>query len=188
MLDSIETATAKSALTPTRVHHSSWVVTDQERTRHFYENVIGFPLAAFWIETVPFEGEELVLSHAFYTLPDGSALTFFNMAEPRFHERFKSPVTEMFNHVAFKLEAKALDLLITRLDQAGFKHMIMEHGYCRSLYTIDPDGLRLEFAVDSPQVDDIVAEQTATAHTTLTEWVNGRRTTNNHWRTEATAH
>jgi glyoxylase I family protein len=188
MLDNVEKTPVVNGLTPSRVHHSSWVVTDQERTRNFYENIIGFPLAAFWIETVPFEGEPLVMSHAFYTLPDGSALTFFNMAEPKFHERFKSPVTEMFNHVAFKLESKALELLIERLDKAGVHNMIIDHGYCRSMYTMDPDGLRLEFAVDSPRVDEIVAEQAKTAHTTLQEWLDGRRTTNNHWRDEANAH
>ncbi|MEW2304484.1 hypothetical protein AB0958_31775 [Streptomyces sp. NPDC006655] len=27
---------------------------------------------------------------------------------------------------------------------------VLEHGYCRSLYTSDPNGLLLEFALDAP--------------------------------------
>jgi glyoxylase I family protein len=188
MLDIVKTHANSTDATASRIHHSSWVVTDQERTRHFYEDLIGFPLAAFWIEDVPFEGKTLVMSHAFYTLPDNSALTFFNFADAAGHERFKSPKTEMFNHVAFKLTAESLDALIARLEGAGFHCMIIDHGYCRSMYTIDPDGLRLEFAVDCPRIDEVTAEQTATAHQTMKEWIAGRRHTNNHGRTEANAH
>jgi catechol 2,3-dioxygenase-like lactoylglutathione lyase family enzyme len=29
-----------------RLHHAAWVTRDQEATRHFYEDIIGLPLAA----------------------------------------------------------------------------------------------------------------------------------------------
>jgi catechol 2,3-dioxygenase-like lactoylglutathione lyase family enzyme len=35
---------------PSRVHHHAWVVEDQARTRHFYEDVLGLPLVATWCE------------------------------------------------------------------------------------------------------------------------------------------
>jgi catechol 2,3-dioxygenase-like lactoylglutathione lyase family enzyme len=35
---------------PQRLHHNAYVCADQERTRHFYEDILGLPLIATWIE------------------------------------------------------------------------------------------------------------------------------------------
>ena len=51
---------------------------------------------------------------------------------------------------------------------------MLEHGYCRSLYTEDPNGMLLEFTVDVPEADEIAAERRADAHETLKRWL-GRR-------------
>ena len=48
---------------------------------HFYEDIIGLPLRATWIESTEFKGEKLVFSHTFYGIADGGALAFFNFAE-----------------------------------------------------------------------------------------------------------
>jgi len=170
----------KAQLLPARLHHNAWVVEDQERTRQFYEDVLGMPLVQFWIEDVPFEGG--VLSHAFYGMSDGSALAFFCMASPKAHEKFKSPVTELFNHVALKVDRETQDRLLERINAAGYKNFSIEHGYCRSLYVTDPDGLRLEFTLDAANVEEINAVQARTARETLNKWVAGYRTSNNQWR------
>jgi glyoxylase I family protein len=169
-------------LLPVRLHHNAWVVEDQARTRHFYEDVLGMPLTQFWIEEAPFEGQKLVLSHAFYGMQDGSALAFFCMAEPKYHERFKSPVTEMFNHVALKVDRATQDRLLERIIAAGYKNFSIEHGYCRSVYVTDPDGLRLEFTLDALNVEEINSVQARTARETLDKWIAGHRETNNNWR------
>ena len=66
---------------PTRLHHHAYVTGDQEATRHFYEDILGIPLVALWIENEEFQGTPVVFSHAFYELADGSALAFFNFAD-----------------------------------------------------------------------------------------------------------
>lgn len=167
---------------PSRLHHTAWVVEDQERTRAFYEDVLGFPLVAFWVEVEPFGDDTLVLSHSFFGLEDGSALAFFNMADERFHERFKSPKTEMFNHVALNVDKDTQEAIKTRVDEAGIPSYIIDHGYCHSLYVVDPDGLRLEFAVDAPNVEAIDKNQRSTAHESLRKWMEGRRDSNNTYR------
>lgn len=173
-------AIAKATL-PSRLHHTAWVVEDQERTRAFYEDVLGFELTAFWIEKgPPSRGKRLILSHAFYGMPDGSALAFFCMAEPEDHEIFKSPKTEAFNHIALNVDEATQDRLQQALIAAGYPHMSMEHGYCKSLYAIDPDGLRLEFAKDVGDVDRINAEQYRDARGWLQKWTAGHREPNNH--------
>jgi hypothetical protein len=59
---------------------------------------------------------------------------------------------------------------------------VLEHGYCRSLYTEDPNGMLLEFTVDVPEVDDIAVAQQANAHETLKRWLAGDHTSNNMYR------
>lgn len=167
---------------PQRLHHNAWVVVDQERTRAFYEDTLGIPLTAFWIETEQFEGQDLVLSHAFYGLEDGSALAFFSMADPEVHEKFKSPATEIFNHVALTVDETTQSELRSRMEAAGLFNFTIDHGYCESLYTMDPDGLRLEFAVDSANADQINAAQLKTAHSSLKAWMAGERASNNNVR------
>ena len=41
---------AAAAVTSIRMHHSAYVSADPERTRVFYEDIIGLPLSGFWIE------------------------------------------------------------------------------------------------------------------------------------------
>ena len=175
----INTAAGDGVRQPARLHHTAWVVEDQERTRAFYEDVLGFQLTAFWIEGAPLRGKRTILSHAFYGLEDGSALAFFCLADKDDHEVFKSPKTELFNHVALNVSEAVQDRLLKSLVESGYKNFSIEHGYCKSLYVTDPDGLNLEFAVDTADIDRINAEQLRDARSWLTRWNNGEREPNN---------
>ena len=44
------TTSSSEGLGPNRLHHAAWVTLDSEATRHFYEDVLGVPLAATWCE------------------------------------------------------------------------------------------------------------------------------------------
>jgi glyoxylase I family protein len=181
MTDVLERVTSHSNTVrmPERLHHTAWVVEDQERTRAFYEDVLGFKLTAFWIEAAPLRGKRTVLSHAFYGLEDGGALAFFCLAEKDDHEIFKSPKTELFNHIALKVDEATQDRLLKALIDSGYKNFSIEHGYCKSLYVTDPDGLNLEFAIDAHDVDRINSEQLRDARDWLTRWNHGEREPNN---------
>ena len=63
---------------PMRLHHHAYTTDDHERNRQFYEDVLGLPLVAMYVEREFLEGEWVELGHAFYGLGDGSALAFFN--------------------------------------------------------------------------------------------------------------
>jgi len=171
--------TSEQSTTPHGLHHNAYVVADQERTRAFYEDLLGFPLTQFWIESNTMRGELITLSHAFYTMTNGSSLAFFNFADEKFQKRFASPETQVFNHLALKVDRPTQEALIARLEGSDYERFTIEHGYCSSLYVQDPDGLRLEFTLDADDIEDIKAEQLTTAHTTLNEWMNGRREPNN---------
>jgi glyoxylase I family protein len=59
---------------------------------------------------------------------------------------------------------------------------VLEHGYCRSLYTEDPNGMLLEFTVDVPEADQIAEIRQQDAHETLRRWLAGDHTGNNMFR------
>lgn len=174
---------ATSARLPTRMHHHAYVVADQERTRHFYEDIIGLPLRATWIETEHLNGETLVFSHTFYGLADDSALAFFNFADKDIQARFNlGPQKNLCYHIALAVDAETQQQIIDRCNAADVKSTVIDHGYCKSLYVTDPDGLQVEFTVDAPNVAAINEYQRKIAHQSLKAWQSGDTRPNNNVR------
>jgi glyoxylase I family protein len=175
-----------TAKLPSRLHHTAYVSSNLERTRAFYEDVIGLPLLAAWCESDELFGAVRTYCHLFFGLADGGALAFFQFANKGDQERFgpKMPETP-FHHVALKVQAEVQADIERRLKAAGYAHpkmYVLEHGYCRSLYAEDPDGMLLEFTVDHPDVERINAARCATARADLRRWLSGDHTSNNTYR------
>jgi glyoxylase I family protein len=173
---------------PQRLHHTAYVCRDLEATRKFYEDILGWPMVAAWREHDFVFGADVTYCHIFFQLADGSLLAFFRFDAPEHQERFAqygphSP----FIHLAFKADAATQNEIQRRLEAAGYETNAIHHGYCRSLYATDPNGLNLEFTVDSPKWDEITAKRAASAHDDLRRWLGGDRSTNNEWREEAHA-
>jgi glyoxylase I family protein len=167
---------------PSRVHHHAFVVQDQERTRRFYEDVLGIPLTATWCEEEDVGGGRRTFCHTFYELADGSALAFFQFADPREGEAFRAAPISPFDHLALCVDAATQAEIAERLRAAGIRQQEIEHGYCHSLYVQDPDGLLLEFTVDPPDIAEIARVRRADAHAELRRWLAGDHTSNNRWR------
>jgi glyoxylase I family protein len=169
--------------TPSRLHHNAYVTRDMAATRHFYEDLIGMPLIATWCEKSHLFGAERVYCHCFFGLEDGGALAFFQFASDDDQERFGPEMPQSpFHHIALRVEKHQQDTLLRRLEAAGYGEpdlQVHEHGYCRSLYVRDPNGLRVEFTVDHPEVDTINAEQRARARQELERWLAGDHAPNN---------
>ncbi len=164
---------------PRRLHHAAYVSADQERTRHFYEDVLGMPLVAFWIEQNELDGVPHSYSHAFYGLADGSALAFFNFADPEQQQVYAAKKQSLFVHLAMETDQQTQDGIRARLEEAGIAYMHMDHGFCVSIYVEDPDGQLVEFTVDAPQAAAVDLWQRRSAHDALHRWRTGDRTPNN---------
>jgi glyoxylase I family protein len=169
-----------------RLHHNAYVTRDQEATRAFYEDLLGFPLVATWSEADELFGALRVYCHTFFALGDGSALAFFQFANEDDERQFDPEVTPTpFRHIAMKVDADGQAELERRLKDADWKPdmtFVLDHGYCRSLYTEDPNGLLVEFTVDADNADEIAEERAADAHETLKRWLAGDHTSNNVYR------
>jgi catechol 2,3-dioxygenase-like lactoylglutathione lyase family enzyme len=168
---------------PLRLHHYAWVTKDHEANRRFFEDILGMPLVATWCERayVAEVGRELEYCHAFYGLADGGAVAFFQFADPALFELFKAqhPRQARFGHIALKVDRATFDDTERRLKAAGLKYRVTDHGYCRSLYVMTPDELKLEYTLDPDNVADIDSRRRADAHAELKRWLAGDRTPNN---------
>ncbi len=172
---------------PERLHHTAYVTKDQEATRHFYEDIIGLPLIATWCEADELFGAVRVYCHTFYGLGDGGALAFFQFADPKDQEQFGPQIPQTpFKHIALRVNEETQRAIHERLIANNLDNVfVLEHGYCRSLYCTDPNGMGLEFTLDHPDVDKITADRKVDAHQELRRWLAGDHTSNNNYRSEA---
>ena len=174
---------------PSRLHHTAYVSSNLEATRAFYEDVIGLPLMATWCESDMLFGAERTYAHCFFGLGDGSALAFFQFVRPEDQKLFGPKMPESpFHHIALNVNKEVQEGIEKRLRAAGYAEpriYILEHGYCRSLYVADPDGMICEFTVDHPDVEKINALKLKSAHADLKAWLAGNHKSNNMFRTES---
>ena len=181
---------AALAKLPSRLHHTAYVARDLEVTRKFYEDVIGLPLVATWCEVDQLFGAERVYCHLFFGIGDGGALAFFNFAKPEDQKQFGPEMPfSPFHHIALNVDEDTQADIERRLAEAGYappQTFVLEHGYCRSVYVTDPNGLILEFTLDHPNADQIARTRRANAHAELKRWLAGDHTSNNTYRPEST--
>jgi glyoxylase I family protein len=171
---------------PSRLHHTAYVTRDQEKTRKFYEEVIGLPLVATWCESDELFGKVRTYVHTFFAIGDGGALAFFQFADPKDQEEFgpKMPASP-FHHIALAVDPETQAGIEARIAKAGIKPpetYVLEHGYCRSVYVNDPNGLILEFTLDHPDAAKINKTRLADAHQELRRWLAGDHHSNNMFR------
>ena len=167
-----------SELRPARLHHHAFVVADQEQTRRFYEDVIGLPLVDTWCE----HDGRTAFCHTFFELGDGSALAFFQFADPAVHAANATPSTSVYDHVALHATPEVQSAIEARAEAAGVPTLTIDHGYCTSLYATDPDGLIVEITVDHPDAVAGAAARRQKAHDELGRWLAGDHADNNTYR------
>jgi len=176
------------AARPTRLHHTAYVPRDLEKTRAFYEDIIGLPLVATWRESDELFGEIRTYCHCFFELEDGSALAFFQFVSERDQALFGPAMPgSPFHHIALHVDAATQDAIAARIARAGYtapETYILEHGYCRSLYVKDPSGMIVELTCDAPDAvrPEQVQARRETAQKTLAEWLAGNHASNNTYR------
>ena len=109
--------------------------------------------------------------HIFFQMRDGSYIAFFDLGDGE--ASAPSPNTPSWvNHIAFAVSSvDALKTAKARLEAHGIDVLgITDHGFIKSIYFFDPNGLRLEFSchMDSAQQ---TAGHASTAHEDLKKWI-----------------
>lgn len=172
--------------TPKRLHHTAYVTRDMEATRKFYEDVVGLPLISTFCEQDVLFGKERTYIHCFFGMPDGSALAFFQFADPGDQAEFGPKMPESpFHHVALYVDRDTQKTIEKRIAAAGYSEpdtYVLEHGYCRSVYVKDPNGMIVEFVLDDADAVKDAGEWRAKAGSELKRWLAGDHTINNVYR------
>ena len=146
-LERVRTAIRDRNLHPTRdrepttargVHHVALISSDVERTVHFYQDLLGFPLTEMF-ENRDYHGS----THFFFDIGNGNLLAFFDL--PGLDLGAYAEVLGGLHHLAISMPPDKWDDAKQRLDDAGIEY---KHVDGSSLYFRDPDGARLELISD----------------------------------------
>ena len=75
------------------------------------------------------------------------------------------------NHLALKVPSvKDVEIMKARLEANGGNVVgITDHGFVKSIYFFDPNGIRLEFTAETATQDEL-KEYARTAHSALATW------------------
>ena len=164
-----------------QLHHYAYKARDAEETRHFYEDILGLPLYhIIQSDYVPSTGEYCPYTHFFFRLQDGSFIAFFDLGDDVKAE--PSPNTPLWvNHIAFRVNTvQELENTKRRLEAHGVKVLgVTDHHIFKSIYFFDPNGIRLELAVQLADATQMAKDSTV-AHARLNEWTTRKA----QWRKE----
>lgn len=157
------------------LYHFAYPCRDAEETRHFYEDILGLPLVnCMMCETVPSTGEDQPYVHFFFEMGDGSYIAFFDLGGDDKPE--PSPNTpDWVQHFAIETGSEDDVLALRdRLLEHGVKTTaLVDHGFVRSIYFFDPNGLRLEIAARTEE-PGFLSAAASEAHGILNAW-NARK-------------
>lgn len=136
------------------IHHIAYACRDIEKTTEYYE-ALGFPLV--YTEVSPPAPNGGFLRHIFFDTGDGSCLAFFDVHGVGEQPDWKSEISTgnglpvWVNHIAFTATAERQAEVRARMDAAGHTPLMdIDHGWCHSLYYVDPNGIMIEFCRDTP--------------------------------------
>jgi catechol 2,3-dioxygenase-like lactoylglutathione lyase family enzyme len=138
------------------VHHVAFASRDPEATYAFYNGVLGMPLT----HTEVHRQGDGYFRHFFFDMGDGGQLAFFEVSNVGEKPDYSTQISVgvglpvWVNHLAFRLDTlDELAAMTRRLKRSGVEQLHeIDHGWCRSLYMLDPNGIMVEFCVTTDAV------------------------------------
>jgi catechol 2,3-dioxygenase-like lactoylglutathione lyase family enzyme len=134
-------------------HHLALATRDIGAIHDFYEGVMGFELVKVEIAKVMAGGWA---KHYFYRMGgnDSCFIAFWEMHDVPGGEDFETSLSKAaglpdeMNHVAFAVSSvEELDARRAQWTKAGKSVMEVDHNWCRSIYTKDPNDNLVEFCL-----------------------------------------
>ena len=159
-----------------RIHHVAYRCNDAKQTVEWYQKHLGMDFVlAIAEDNVPSTGAPDPYMHVFLDAGQGNVLAFFELPNaPPMGRDGNTP--EWVQHIAFKVAS--LDALMAakaRLEAGGVEVLgPTEHTIFKSIYFFDPNGHRLELAVDTA-TPEMNAELDKVKWAMLEEWSRTKR-------------
>lgn len=150
------------------VHHIALLARDLAATHRFYSEVMGFTLVKVMAVPLKPGSPGSWARHAFYRTgarSDADLIAFWELNDPALREVRTDISTALglpawVNHLAFEApSAEALEGLIARWLDHGLEVTEVDHEFCRSIYTMDPNGIMVEYCLNTrPFTDEEMAD------------------------------
>lgn len=144
-------------------HHLAFASRDMAATHHFYSDVLGFELVK--AVAAPTDAPGGWAKHLFYTTgstangetpgADVPLIAFWEIHDDRMADKDTAISTGLgfevwVNHVAFAATDLAdIEFRKNQWLAGGIDVMEINHGFCVSIYTMDPNGIMVEFCTDT---------------------------------------
>jgi catechol 2,3-dioxygenase-like lactoylglutathione lyase family enzyme len=159
------------------VHHTAFRCRDAEQTRWFYEEVLGMKLAAAMpLDELSGTSQPRKYLHLFFAMDDGNFVAFFDDPDHARADAFgrQDPFDA---HLALRVADESSMLTMrARIVDAGVSCFgPIDHGFVRSIYFHDPNGVQIEVTCKVADHDNYMAEQERAARRHLTEWSRATR-------------
>jgi catechol 2,3-dioxygenase-like lactoylglutathione lyase family enzyme len=139
-------------------HHVAIATRDLEATHRFYTEAMGFELAK--VEAGPTDEPPGWAKHLFYETGGSGMFAVWELHDQRVGEFDPAISTGLglpiwVNHVAFEAhDAERLEAARDHWLDTGHDVMEIDHGWCRSVYTTDPNGVLVEWCVSTRALTD----------------------------------
>jgi glyoxylase I family protein len=153
------------------IHHVAYRCRDAKETVEFYRDLLGMDFqVAFAEDHVPSTGAYDPYMHVFLDAGNGNVLAFFELPEQKAMGRDQN-TPEWVQHIAFKVDnIEALEAVKAKAQAKGIEVLgPTDHGVFKSIYFFDPNGHRIELAVDTGTPEE-QAELRRVAPAMLEEW------------------
>jgi catechol 2,3-dioxygenase-like lactoylglutathione lyase family enzyme len=158
------------------LHHVAYRCKDAKRTADFYTKVLGLEYAmAVSEDRVPSTGEKHPYMHIFFRMDDGSYVAFFELPEsPEMGRDEKTPL--WVQHLALRVaDEETLMRRKAHLESLGIDVLgPVDHTICKSIYFFDPNGHRLELAVDTT-TPEMAKRLSSVSEAMLEEWTKTKK-------------
>jgi catechol 2,3-dioxygenase-like lactoylglutathione lyase family enzyme len=123
------------------INHLALVTPDMDATVRFYAGVLGMRLVATTMAGP--------MRHYFFEMADGNTIAFFEVAGTETFAKAAGAPSDraiQLDHMSFDVpDEHALEMLRKRLLEAGSEVTeVVDHGFIRSVYFTDPNGIALE--------------------------------------------
>lgn len=132
-------------------HHVALATRQVDTIHDFYTEAMGFDL----VKTVVGETSGGGWSrHVFYATPGGGLMAFWDLHDDTIRTDFPVGMSESVglpwwvNHLAFECSMEDLDTARKRWLEWGAEVLEVDHEFCVSIYTLDPDGNTVEWCAD----------------------------------------
>ncbi len=158
------------------IHHVAYRCKDAKETVAFYKDLLGMDFTtAFAEDHVPSTGAYDPYFHAFLDAGNGNVLAFFELPEQKTMGRDEN-TPAWVQHIAFKVDSLETQLALKKKVEARGIEVIgpTDHGVFMSIYFFDPNGHRIELAVDTGTAEEN-AELKRVAPAMLEEWARTKK-------------